>query len=469
MISPRKAAVVLFLEGFVSSALQMTTIRQTTPFVGSSVLSTSVVISVFLAALAIGYYAGGRSRIVDYPSLLRRNIYISVLFFGIGHSYPFVKLFFDSFSNLFPQGGIFLYPLTQLFLFCFFIMSPLVFFLGQTVPLLLNSWSEEVRKSEAAGNATALSTVGNVFGCLICSLVLMYFLGVGFSITFNCAILFLCIYLLRSDSLVRDYFFVFYLLLFFPLIFAANVGFEKRVFTKTTPYSNINIHTNDFGKELIINRSRSSFLSKSDKKGWPYIETMKNALFDKLQPGSQALVLGAGGFTLSAEGSRGVTFNYVDVDDQLRDVAEKYFLEGAIDGKFIPQDARSFLLSNSTKWDAVVVDLYSNASMMPGHTVTLEFFSLINQRLKDDGLLVMNVIANPQLNDAFSISIDATIRAAFSKCITDISAYQDGLVNVVYFCHRRSSRDGLPVATLYTDDTTRATVDSYLLSLRSLR
>lgn len=253
------------------------------------------------------------------------------------------------------------------------------------------------------------------------------------------------------------------------MIFAVNVGFEKRTFIKTTPYSNINIIRNDQGKELIINRSRSSFLSENDKKGWPYIETMKNALFHKLQPGSRALVLGAGGFTLSAESSRGVSFNYVDVDNQLRDVAEKFFLDGSIDGNFIPQDARAFMLSDSTRWDAVVVDLYSNASMMPGHTVTLEFFSLINQRLKDDGLLVMNVIANPQLSDAFSISIDATIREAFSRCITDISAYQDGLVNVVYFCHRKSSNDGLPVATLYTDDTTRATVDSYLLSLRSLR
>ena len=55
MTTKRKAALILLLEGLASSGLQMITIRQTVPFVGSSVLCTSIIISCFLGALALGY------------------------------------------------------------------------------------------------------------------------------------------------------------------------------------------------------------------------------------------------------------------------------------------------------------------------------------------------------------------------------------------------------------------------------
>lgn len=54
MISSQRAMSILFLEGLASSGVQMVTIRQTVPFVGSSVLCTSIIISCFLGALALG-------------------------------------------------------------------------------------------------------------------------------------------------------------------------------------------------------------------------------------------------------------------------------------------------------------------------------------------------------------------------------------------------------------------------------
>lgn len=469
MITAKRATLILFLEGFVSSALQMTTIRQTTPFVGSSVLSTSIVISAFLAALAVGYFVGGKFHSSNYKRKLRLNLGLSILFFGFGHSYIFVSQFFDLLSHVSIAVPILHFPLVQLFLFCILIMCPLVFFLGQTVPLLLNSWSDEVRKSEAAGTATALSTVGNVFGCLICSLVLMFYFGVGYSIVFNCVVLFLCILLLQEKPIHSNYFLLAVIAIGVSSIVFTNISYEKATFSKTTSYSNIKVVTTDSGKELIINRSRSSYISNENRNGWPYIESIKDALYSTMNPGAQVLVLGAGGFTLSEGSSKGLSFTYIDVDSHLLPIAEQEFLGRPINGRFIPQDARSYLLSGPKRWDAIVIDLFSNTSMIPGHTVTTQFFNLVNSRLKNDGVLIMNVIANPLLKDPFSKTIDATIRHSFDRCVTDIAAYQDVLTNVVYFCRHLSSVDPRAVATLYTDDTTRATVDSYLLSQRSLK
>jgi predicted membrane-bound spermidine synthase len=113
-----KTVLLLLLEGLASSGLQMITIRQTVPFVGSSVLSTSVIISCFLGALALGYYWGGQQAPERYNRSLVNNLLYSIALFGIGLSYVFVQFFFQSISDL-TQGLVLLSnPLVHLLIFC---------------------------------------------------------------------------------------------------------------------------------------------------------------------------------------------------------------------------------------------------------------------------------------------------------------------------------------------------------------
>lgn len=465
MTTKRKAALILLLEGLASSGLQMITIRQTVPFVGSSVLCTSIIISCFLGALALGYYWGGQQSSERYAKSLVTNLVGSIALFGIGLSYSFVSFFFLSVADI-TQGMVYLgNPLFHLFLFSALIMSPLVFFLGQTVPLLLNTADNETSKSEATGNATALSTVGNVLGCLITSLLLMYFLGVGYSIFINCLILTVCLALLVDWNSSRSKYVVSTTLTFLIIAFTLNVKIPNWLFAATTPYSNFYIAEHPEGKRFVINSSSASFIGEKDRKGWPYIEIMKRGIFSDDVTGKDILVLGAGGFTLSAENTHGANFTYLDVDSKIKPVAEQYFLEEPIKGEFVAQDARVFLLTSNKLWDVIVVDLYTNAATIPMHTATYEFFTLVSTRLKPTGKAVLNIAANPRLNDTYSQNMDFTVRQALSRCITDITGYHDSLVNIVYFCTKRSSEDLNQVASLYRDDTTKVTVDSYVSSL----
>lgn len=59
-LSKRRTTFILFLEGFVSVSLQMLMMRQLVPFVGSSVVVSSLVVGFFLASLSLGYAMGGR-------------------------------------------------------------------------------------------------------------------------------------------------------------------------------------------------------------------------------------------------------------------------------------------------------------------------------------------------------------------------------------------------------------------------
>jgi len=455
--------LILLLEGLASSGLQMITIRQTVPFVGSSVLSTSVIISCFLAALALGYYWGGQQSPERYARSLVNNLLYSIALFGIGLSYIFVQFFFQSISNM-TQGLLLLNsPLVHLLVFCLLVMSPLVFFLGQTVPLLINTAKEETRNSEASGNATALSTVGNVIGCLITSLVLMYFLGVGYAIFINCLILAICLAFVVDWHGPRTKYLVVFTVTCLAIIFSLNVRYTDKLFAATTPHSNYHVATHSEGKRFIINRSNASFIDAESRKGWPYIETIKKGVFSQDMTGKEILVLGAGGFTLSAEDTHGANITYLDIDPEIKPIAEKYFLEEKVKGKFIASDARAFLLTNDKQWDVIVVDLYTNAATIPMHTATFEFFSLVSSKLNSKGMAVLNIAANPMLNDDYSLNMDHTVRQALSRCITDITDYNDSMVNIIYFCSKNNND---AVASLYIDDTTKVTVDGYIASMK---
>ena len=465
MFSTKRAYLILLLEGLASSGVQMVTIRQTVAFVGSSVLCTSIIISCFLGALALGYFFGGKTAPEKFSRALLFNLVGAIALFGIGLSYPFVSMFFLSIADISYGLPILGNPLVHLLAFCLMVMSPLVFLLGQTVPLLLNTADQEIRKSEAAGSATAISTVGNVAGCLLTSLVLMYFLGVGYSILVNCLILSVCVLLvLRPEKTVLKPMLLSITSLSLAVAFVANVRMPNQLFAATTPYSDIRVEANDSGKRLVINRSSASFIDAETRQGWPYIEMMKSAIFSDDVAGKDILVLGAGGFTLSAEDTKGASFTYLDIDPMLKSVAEGDFLGEPIKGNFIAQDARAFLLTNEKRWDVIVVDLYTNAATIPMHTATFEFFSLVSERLTESGKAVLNIAANPRLTDRYSQTMDNTVRQAFSRCVTDITSYDDSLQNLVYLCGKHSS--GVDsVARAYFDDTTRVTVDGYLSAL----
>ena len=469
-----RAAIILFLEGLASAGLQMIAIRQSVPFVGSSVLSTSIVISVFLAALALGYYWGGQQKTNKYRKKLVTNIMASLVLFGIGLSYIFVSTFYLSVADLTTGIPYLENPLSHLFMFCLLVMAPLVFFLAQTVPLLLNTAAESTSKSEATGNATALSTVGNVLGCLLTSLVCMYFFGVGASIFLNCTVLALCLVFLLDWKRTSSYGAAGFALSCLVITFFINVKVSDQIFEATTPYSNIQVSDTEDGKRLIINHSNASFISKDGTRAWEYIEMMKDAIFADDMTGKDILVLGSGGFTLSAEDTHGANFYYLDIDPKLKTVAESKFLESPIKGDFIVQDARAFLLTSEKKWDVIVIDLYSNGSTIPMHTSTLEFFQLVGSRLNPNtGKAVLNIVANPRMNDRFSVTMDNTIRTALSRCITDITSYDNALANIVYFCSPSTkdidSKGQFVVAGLYKDDKTDVAVDSYVSAISAVK
>ena len=450
---------IILLEGFVTVSLQILTIRQLMPMVGNSVIVTSLIIGVFLLFLALGYRRGGRIQ-HTFRECLERNFSWAALILAIGLSFLGVSTWF----HLMQQwAGVNLFFALILYLLC--ITAPLVYLLGQTVPITMNLFKEVNAQGHVGyigGTALYLSTLGSFLGAVLTSVILMNFLGVAWCVFVNVAILALLIIILRQFKSVYPAILVFAI----AIGFAFNVGLESYYFIKTNAYTNYRVESRvklrdsqRVGKVLYMNNSPSSFVN-DEKKGFDYAEVLKKMLFRQLKlAGKDILVLGAGGFSLSAESDFGNRFTYVDIDSDLYEVAKKHFLQ-PINGEFIAKDARIYLNQTEKKYDVIISDVYSNKRMLPMHLGTLEYFQEIRARLSRKGIFVGNIIANPFLNNAYSKRLDNTIRQVFGSCMVVPTRLSQKPSNILYICYNDENTD----AGIYRDDKNTISMDNFFQS-----
>lgn len=158
--------VIILVEGFVTLSSEILTIRQLVPFVGNSVVVTSVIIGIFLLFLAYGYLAGGKHN-KELEKKLRNNFIIASIFIGIGLSYPFLNVFFY-FTKQLDINLIF-----SLVLYLLLVTSPLVYLLGQTVPITVNLIKSNISKGEISGRVLHINTIGSFLGSTLTTVLLM--------------------------------------------------------------------------------------------------------------------------------------------------------------------------------------------------------------------------------------------------------------------------------------------------------
>lgn len=446
---------ILLLEGFVTISIEILTIRQMIPFVGNSVIVTSIIIGIFLLFLALGYRRGG-SYTDHYKSRLRGNFIKAALWISFGMSSGFIYSFF-LIGSLAPH-----LLLLYLTLYLFMVTAPIVYILGQTLPITTNLFRVERSVGAISGKALFLSTVGSFLGSVVTTLVLFNYLGVAATVFTNVCILTLLIMML-SDDITSSYSNLTFIVGILLISYFMNIVFEKGYFIHTNNYSDYQVINNfqltpdNQGSALIINNSISSFLNKENK-GAPYIEEIKKILFKDLKlTGKNILVLGAGGFSLSAEGTHNNQFTYVDIDPDIAQVVIEHFNKH-IYGKITTMDARIYLKNFNNYYDAIISDVYSNRATIPAHLLTQEHFENLYNALKANGTAIFNIIMNPQFSDTFSTRIDNTISTVFQKCMKIPISYQNNTSNVIYICNKSIKKID---DTVYVDDLNQSTLDYF--------
>lgn len=451
-LSVRAIWVIILLEGFVTISFEILTMRQLIPVMGNSIIVTSLIIGVFLLFLAYGYRAGGLLQ-ANFCSRLQRNFFSAALGIGIGVSYLFINLFFELL-----QQTLGIPTLAVLVCYLLLITAPIVYLLGQTVPITMSLLHKQQTVGELSGKVLHLSTIGSFLGSVLTTLLLLNFWGVAWTVFLN--VLALALLFCLVAELYKRNILLWLLPIALGLSYAVNCGVERLTFIKTTPYANYSVNQDPVAKAkyLAINESASSSINEL-LTGFPYIEYIKSILFEDLNiHDKNILVLGAGGFTLSAAQTFGNHFTYVDIDPAIYQVVKQHFLEN-IQGKFVAADARQFVREHPHSYDVIVSDTYSNSQTIPPHLLTQEYFADLKRALKPNGIAVFNIIGSPLLNTTYTKRVDNTIRSVFSSCTMNplVHSWQQEQ-NLIYICQiNNEASDNM----IYTDDRNEVSVDYF--------
>jgi predicted membrane-bound spermidine synthase len=434
---------IVFIEGFSSLGAEIIALRRLVPHVGSSIVVTAPTIAFFLLALALGYAAGAKVT-TSYTAVVARNFLIAAVLAGFGLAGVTVDWMF---AHLQPA-------LIAYIVFIGGVLCPLAWLLGQTVPILTNLMKAQ-RTGEASGMALYWSTLGSFLGSLSLSLLVMQWLGVSAAVV-ACSLLLIAGTLLLGGHNLK-------MTLFCLSTAAVAIGFNlHHETTADTAYAEyivgpVALPGQENPRAFWVNKSTASLIDDSEPPNYTrYINHLRRVLVNELEfSGREILVLGAGGFTLSHREPTN-RYTYVDIDPAIRDIAEKHFLREPARGEFIADDARRFVATTERRFDAVVVDVFSSHTSIPGHLVTREFWEDARRVLKPDGVVLANLILDGRLETPYARNLLATIDSVFGRCAVEVLHKARALANVEVTCFA-SSR---PATTgIYVDEKNRADLD----------
>lgn len=385
--------VVVFGAGAVLMALEIVGSRVLAPYFGSSVYVWGSLISIFLAALSIGYYTGGivadrRPRATVLASALFLSGLLILLLPVV--SRPILEAF--AAWDLGPRMN----PLvTSIFLF-----APPSILLGMTSPFAVKLAATDLATvGNVAGLLYAISTAGSIAGTLLTAFLLIPTLGVrtilytlGGTLVALSALLALRVRALRP---------VLTGILMGALVAGATAApllpTEPRVlYEKDSLYHRIWVTDDGLARYLRFDRSTQGgmYLSSPFESPFKYTEYTHVAWI--FHPAiKRVLVIGLGAGTIPKRFWRDypeVTVDVVELDPDVVDVAKRFF-EVKEDARLriTVQDGRLFLRKSEAKYDLIVMDAYF-AEGIPFHLATREFFELARAHLNPGGLITANII-----------------------------------------------------------------------------
>lgn len=430
---------LILVEGYIGLAFQMLFLRQLTPEVGSSSVTTSWIIGFFLLALAIGYKKGGIEQDDPIKALAKNFIKVGLIG-GIGLSSIIIMIYFQLVSDL---GTI-----LSLALYSILVVSPIAYWMGQSLPLLIQESKWGNNNSEISGNALYLSTIGSFLGAIVTTNILLFLIGATWTLVLICLLsLLIGFYFINTfqwRSLCASG-------ILFTLIL--NIGFSHIYELTSSPYADIYVREDGEINRLIANNSVMSKLNNGKNDTW-YITQFNDFVKTEKLINQEFIILGAGGFVAHLDDPDN-KYIYIDVDPVLKDISEEKFIKQKMDQQFIISDARRYLIDSEKQYDLIFLDAFSSKHSVPAHLVTKEFFLLVRDKLKVKGKLVINVIMNPLFTFPYGKTFHSTLITSFPFCLMKYNTpNKEGLANVMYFCEKKSE-----AIEVYSDDSNKNEFD----------
>ncbi len=406
---------LVFGAGIGALATEITASRLLAPYFGSSTIVWANLIGIILAALAIGYWLGGR--IADrrpQPSLLgfivlAAAVCVAAIPFV---AKPFLDLTVEGLDN--ASAGAIVGSFLAVLLLC----APPVVLLGMVSPFAIRLAVASIETAGAvAGRLYALSTAGSLVGTFLPALVLIPALGTQRAFLVIAALLAVssCFllgarYLIIAAALGA-------LAAIPPGAVKAEAGLLHE---ETSYYQYIRVVERPDGRRLLSLNEGIAVHSV-----WRPDSVLTGGVWDAFlavppllgRPLEGVAILGnAAGTTARALGVYypEAEVDGVELDPAVSRVGRRYFGMGENPRLTVHDaDARPFLRSTDRRYDLIVVDAY-HQPYVPFYLATREFFALVRERLAPGGIVALNVAAVPD-DKRLVRAIGGTLRAEFPQ------------------------------------------------------
>ncbi|HUP47774.1 MAG TPA: fused MFS/spermidine synthase [Thermoanaerobaculia bacterium] len=435
-------AVVVTLGGAVLMALEVAAFRIIGRIYGTALRETTTVIAVFLGAMSIGYFAGGR--------FADRRPRLATLGGVLAIAAP-VVLAVSRFDVPLTEAiaGLSTAPALHAFVATIILFAIPTVLLASISPIAIRLLATDTAHTgRVAGGVSALSTIGSIAGTVVTAFLLIDLLGsIRLTVIVLAGATLLLTALLGAASLPRllrtgasrrslrsapvliasatAVVLGGLLLEHFAGKAGAGPGASSwTLFAADTPYHHVVVTERPPGtRHLYINGTlQSSYIVEDPhRRGLPY-EEYKH--FAKLvRPGlRRVLGIGLGGGTSARQFTAyypEVEFDTVEIDPVVVDVAQRYFDVVPDDRlRLHVGDGRAFVRRTAERYDMITVDAYTRGrygATIPPHLVTREFFVEAEERLNDGGILHFHCFVGRDAG--FARSLFKTMAAVFPAVV----------------------------------------------------
>jgi len=431
--------ILLFIEGFIGLTLQSMFFRQLSPETGTSSPVIAIIIGFFLGALSLGYAFGGKERKFPLKTFAYNLIFTGILS-GIALSSTFISLYFNEMTQLnIPR-------LLALTIYSSVFVSFVAFFMGQSLPLIMQYKTYGKTASNKGGNAMFISTLGSTLGATLPVIYVTPVIGATATVGVTVALCFIIglalLKNIKTTLIILPFIVVSMATLFTPYL--------KGNFTSTAFMDIYLEHDADGDRLLFANGLVMSAMDSEGNNTVAYIDKFHHEIKRQKIKDSEILVLGAGAFMAHLGDESNNHYTYIDIDENLLTWARENF--GLKDDKisFIVDDARSYMNSlkdNSVK--VILLDVYGSRYSLPEHLLTKEFFEVLRSKLENNGVLMFNAIYDPQFKTKLSRTLHNTVNSVFPYCHTSQVTDELKIANMDYTCFAIKGTE----SEVYLDDT----------------
>ncbi len=421
----------VFITGGVIMVVELLGSRVIGPSFGVSLFVWTSLITVTLISLSLGYWLGGRLADIKntpgtlYAIILGAGLYLVLI--------PYIKGFVLAWAiGLGIRTGALV---SSIILF-----GPPLYLLGMVTPFIVKlKLTGDVGVGATVGRLYAISTAGSVIGTIITGFILIPALGVDKIIFISSLALIILTAIYWIISRTRSI--AFASIVFLPVILMSTerddmkpivredgtkvtmVSNQESVYgqVKVVDYTYEGIHLRELLLDNIIQGGVDLNKGLSLFKYQYYLERLAHA-YNK--DAKKALVIGLGPGIVPARLSKyyGMTTDVVEIDPVVLETAKNYFNYDPGLGKVYLEDGRYYLRRTPTTYDVMVLDAFSG-DIAPSHLMSMEAFELMEGKLSEDGVLLINFLGSFEETSAFVLySLNRTLKNTFAH--VDVYTYE---------------------------------------------